>query len=148
MMKRDPIDYDKLSDNVTQISLPVNTKVTSGSNLLSSINLGDCVGAYCCSNEKNTVWDPSAGICVVMSSTTTTASTGTSSGTSSTTSLTGTSTGTSSTTSSTDTTSGSRTSAQGFTTLQLYDNVIVPFKQYKEDKLCHSPDEISEYTKI
>jgi hypothetical protein len=68
---RDDMDFDKikmkppsvLSSTQIQNQLAENSKISSanGVNILSSMDLGLCIGSACCSN--NTVWDVNGQVC-------------------------------------------------------------------------------------
>ena len=67
---RDKINFDELSlSNPVVLSKSDIASQTaaarSSGNLLGSINLGECVGAACCSDASGTVWDMSQSMCVV-----------------------------------------------------------------------------------
>jgi len=69
IQSRDRINFDELSlQNPNILSIEEikrrNAAAAANGDLLGSVNLGYCVGAACCSDEKGTVWNPELSMCV------------------------------------------------------------------------------------
>jgi hypothetical protein len=70
ILSRDRVNFDELNLGNPSLLSPndiARKQQVAGKqgNLLSSINLGYCVGAACCSDASGTVWDSTQSMCVV-----------------------------------------------------------------------------------